>query len=77
MKKCRIIERISPNGRVLYVIQQKHFLFFWLWVDAWENSMDGAYCRDSWDTLEEAQANLCHFDGTRFKEKVIIQKQMQ
>ena len=30
MTKCRIIERTSVDGRKSYVIQQKHFLFRWL-----------------------------------------------
>lgn len=31
MKKCRIVERTNVDGRIEYVIQQKHFLFF-LWL---------------------------------------------
>jgi hypothetical protein len=34
-KKVRIIERTMPDGMVEFTIQQKHFLFFWWWVDAW------------------------------------------
>lgn len=63
--KTRIIKRTSPDGRVSFVIQQKHWLFRWLWADAWENSWDGASCRDSFDSLEEAKKNLCYFDGSR------------
>ena len=69
--KCRIIKRTSPYGRVTFVIQQKHFLFRWWWVDAWVNSSDGASCRDDFHTLEEAQENLCLFDGTKFQEEVL------
>jgi len=69
--KARIIERISPNGRKKFIIQQKHFLFRWWWVDAWINSSTGAYCTDDFDTLEEAKENLCWFDGTKFKEQVV------
>ena len=71
MKKTRIIKRENPDGRVKYVIQQKHFMFFWWWVDAWVNSSSGAACTDSWDTLEEAEKNLCYFDGTPFKETIV------
>jgi len=69
--KARIIERTSPDGRIEYVIQQKHNLFRWQWVDAWLNSWDGAYCRDSFSTLHEAKENLCWFNGTKFKERII------
>jgi hypothetical protein len=69
--KARIIERINPDGEVEYVIQQRHFLFRWCWVDAWVNSFAGASCRDSFPTLKEAQENLCHFDGTATQERVV------
>ena len=67
--KARIIERTQPDGTVEYVIQQKHLLFRWWWVDAWCNC--GTWTRDTFSTLEEAQANLCWFDGTKCKEKVV------
>ena len=69
--KVRIIERTNPDGRIQYIIQQKHFLFFWWWVDAWINSLCGACCRDYFDTLKEAEQNLCYFDGSQCTEKVI------
>jgi len=69
--KARIIKRTDPSGNFEYVIQQKHFLFFWLWVDAWVNSLNGAWCMDSFSTLEEAQKNLCNFDGTPIIEEEI------
>jgi hypothetical protein len=72
MKKVRIIKRIYPDKTVKYVIQQKHSLFRWMWVDAWVNSIEGAYCVDSFDTLEEAKKNLCYFDGTSCKESVVF-----
>lgn len=69
--KTRIIEREEVDGRIEYVIQQRHFLFRWWWVDAWINSMDGAWCTDSFSTMKEAEANLCYFDGSKVKEKVL------
>lgn len=69
--KTRIIERTSVNGSITYVIQQKHFLFRWMWVDAWVNSIDGAACIDSFSTLDEAKKNLCYFNGSKPKERVI------
>jgi hypothetical protein len=71
MSKVRIIERVAPDGRKDYVIQQRHFLFRWQWVDGWINSWCGAACQDSWPTLAEAQAHLCWFDGTKCKETVM------
>jgi hypothetical protein len=69
MKKVRIIERTFPDGRVEYTIQQRHFLFFWWWVDAWVNSDVSTI--DSFSSLAEAQKNLCYFDGTKYVEKII------
>jgi hypothetical protein len=73
MTKCRIIERTCPDGSVSYVIQQKHFLFRWWWVDAWVNSWDGAWCQDTFPSLEEAVSNLCYFDGTPSKCVVVFE----
>lgn len=62
--KTRIVKRTGPMGDVTYVIQQKHILFRWWWVDAWINSSFGAGCRDNFHTREEAEQNLVRFDGT-------------
>ena len=72
MKKARIIKRTLVDGRIKYIIQQRHFLFKWMWVDAWINSWCGAWCQDDFDTLEEAKKNLCYFDGSKCKEKVVL-----
>ena len=69
--KTRIVKKTYPDGIVMYTIQQKHFLFRWLWVDAWINSSAGAVCLDSFLTLEEAKRNLCYFDGTKTKIEVV------
>ncbi len=71
MKKTRIIERTGPDGRITFVIQQKHFLFRWWWIDAWVNSIVGAACQDSFDSLEAAKKNLCYFDDTPSVEEVV------
>ena len=70
MKKCRIIERTLPNGNVRYVIQQKHWILFWKWVDACENSAD-MYCDCDYNTYEEAVSNLCYFDGSKSVDKIL------
>lgn len=67
--KARIVERTAPDGTKKYVIQQKHWLFRWWWVDAWVNSSSGAYCKDTFYTREEAEGNLCWFDGTPWVDK--------
>ena len=65
--KARIVKKTFPDGRVCYTIQQKHFLFKWIWVDAWINSSFGAGCQDSFPTLEQARKHLCYFDGAKTK----------
>jgi hypothetical protein len=67
--KARIIKRTNVDGRVEFVIQQRHFLFFWWWVDAWMNH--SACTIDSFSTLEEAKKHLCYFDGSKGKEEII------
>jgi len=69
--KARIIERTNPVGMKTYVIQVRHWLFRWQWVDAWVNSWLGASCQDSFFSLEEAQKHIPMFDGTDYKEQVI------
>ena len=69
--KARIIKRTHVNGSISYVIQQRHSLFFWWWVDAWLNSMNIGVT-DSFTTLEEAQRNLCYFDGSKCVDKVVV-----
>lgn len=70
-KKVRIVERTCVDGTKVFVIQQKHSLFRWWWVDAWTNSCFGAACRDTFMTLEEARENLCYFDGTKVQDKEV------
>lgn len=70
MFKTRIIKRTNVDGTVNYVIQQKHFLFRWWWVDAWVNH--GVSTIDSFYTLEELEKHLCYFDGSKVKEEIMI-----
>ena len=67
--KARIVKRTNVDGTVNFVIQQKHFLFFWRWVDAWMNSSTCTI--DSFPTLEQAQKHLCYFDGSEIKEEIV------
>jgi hypothetical protein len=67
--KARIIKRTTVDGRVEFVIQQRHFLFRWWWVDAWLNN--DVWTIDSFPTLEQAQNHLCYFNGSKGKEEVI------
>ena len=69
--ECRIVKRTEVDGRIRYVIQQKHFLFRWWWVDAWINSSVGAYCTDDFDSIEEVKKNLCYFDGSHHEDEII------
>jgi len=74
MSRCRIIKRLSSDGHEKFVIQQKHLLFRWQWVDAWINSLAGAACQDSFDSYQEAVDNLCYFDGSKSVDIVIFEK---
>ena len=67
----RIVKRTYVDKQVQYVIQQKHWIFKWWWVDAACNSSDIVNCIDSFGTLEEAKKNLCYFDGSKYKDEVI------
>ena len=75
-KHCttRIVKRIYPNNKVKYVIQQKHFLFRWLWVDAVVNRWVVCFKPNSFDSLGEAERNLCYFDNTKIKDSVVLCK---
>lgn len=42
------------NGIRRFVIQERHFIFKWQWVDAWVNSIYGAAYQDTFYTLEAA-----------------------
>ena len=68
--KARIIERIAPNGVKTYVIQQRHFLFRWWWVDAMVNSIH-QYGTTIFSDLESAKDAFCWYDGTKTKERVV------
>ena len=63
MSKVRIIERTNVDGRIDYVIQERHFLFRLWWVDAWVNH--DVSTTDTFSSLEEAKKNLCYFDGSK------------
>ncbi len=67
--KARIAKLTYPDGTIAYQIQQRHFLFRWIWVGV---SWKYEYCNDRFDTLEEAQKNLCWYDGTKTKEEVVF-----
>ena len=70
-RKARIIERTGPTGHKQWVIQQRHFILRWMWVDAWVNSWMGAACQDSFYSLADATAHLPCFDGTPTIEEVV------
>lgn len=69
--KVRIIKRTLVDKRITFVIQQKHFILKWLWVDAWTNNPSGAACVDSFGSLDEAVSNLCYFDGSSCHDEVV------
>ncbi len=69
MKKVRIVKRTNVDGVITYIIQQKHFIFRWLWVDAWINNLVDINCEYS--SLEEAKCHLCYFNGSKAVIEVI------
>jgi hypothetical protein len=69
--RTELVNRTHPSGRVEYVIQQRHFLFKWWWVDAWINSSAGAACQYSFPTLQQAKDNLWQFDDSKPTEEVV------
>jgi len=72
MLKARIIKR-SHGKQTIFQIQQRHFIFFWWWVPAWVNDINGAAApQDTFKTLKEAQDNMCHFDGSKPVETICI-----
>ena len=60
--KCRIIKRTNVDGKVTYIIQQKHFLFKWLWIDTWYNHFG---------SIHEAKKHLCYYDGSKPIDEII------
>lgn len=69
--KARIVKITRPDGEIRYQIQQRHFLFRWIWVGvSWKYD----YCQDTFHTLEAAQRHLCWYDGTKTKEEVVVYK---
>jgi hypothetical protein len=68
--ECRIIKTTLPDGREYYTIEQKKKRFFggykWKEVSIWEG-----WARTTYETLEDAQANLCWYDGTGTKTEVV------
>lgn len=70
MKKNRIVKREFPDGTFKYVIQLKHWLFPWKWVDGWRAQMD-PHAKDSFHTLEEAKKGLSKFDGAKPNDTIV------
>jgi hypothetical protein len=68
--ECRIIKNTQPSGREFYTIEQKKKRFFggykWKEVNPW-----GSWHRNTYDTLEDAQKDLCWYDGTKTKREVV------
>jgi hypothetical protein len=70
MNKVRIVKRTNVDGVITYIIQQKHFIFRWWWVDAWVNNVVDTKCEFS--SLEELENHLCYFDGSKTKQEILI-----
>ena len=56
MAKFRIVEETYVNGKKVYVVQRKHWLFRWIWCSASLSEVDYVYApSDRSDTIEEAK----------------------
>lgn len=68
--ECRIVKTTLPNGREFYTIEQKKKKFFggykWREVSIWDG-----WHRTTFETLEDAQENLCWYDGTQSKKEIV------
>lgn len=72
LKKSRIIKMTYQDGTVQYQIQQRHFLFRWMWVAAWVNSWMGASApSDTFSTLDEAIEGLTAYENPLVSEEVV------
>lgn len=60
MRNRRIVERTYKGSSTCYVIQERHFIFRWWWVDAWVNRSVGF--TDTFDTMEKALEALARID---------------
>jgi hypothetical protein len=69
--KTRIIERTWEKGKKQYVIQMKPFWFWCGWTKARETK---GYCKDTFDTFEEAMEYIGLIDGTLPIEKVVFER---
>jgi hypothetical protein len=69
----RIIERRFPDGKTVFVIQQRHWLFR-VWEDAFFSSTTSLSRKAEYPTAESAKLDLCWFDGTPVEETEVLQK---
>ena len=71
MRKTRIIKR-ECDDEVSFVIQQKHGLFRWVWVDASDNYPIEYEFKDTFDNLNDARAKVAQMNHRpRIKETII------
>lgn len=73
-KKARIVQRTYPDGSIVYVIQQRHWLLRWWWVPASANDWNIYDTKDTFSTFEEAEKNLCEFDGAKIIDKPVTKQ---
>lgn len=69
MKSCRVIKRKYAKHKEIYVIQQRHPVLFWKWVDAYKRipiTIPNAFL-----TLPEALKQLPHFQEKPIKEHIV------
>ena len=64
-KNLRVVKRTHPSGRVEFVIQKRMYMWSvtWRWAD-----------QASFRTFEEAEKNLCQFDGSSPVDEVVLER---
>ena len=71
MRKTRIVEITDPDGTKEYQIQVKHWLLWFLWVDASYSPHEYCYISANFASLTEAKGNIYRFDGSKPTTKVV------
>lgn len=67
---ARVVKRTVQDGRVFYLIQQKHFLLRWVWEDVCDPT---TLCPFTYKTREAAMKDLCWHNGTTHKDEVFYE----
>ena len=71
MTKIRIIET-KFDGKTKFIIQKRHWIFKWVWINAAQYSWDWINDQDTFETLQQAVAHLHYFMKKKPENKTIV-----